>query len=375
MWAMEWGGDTGYLKHHVKGSELLEPAGVEACKKLINIRDREIDHAKICFVHTRAATKGSPDKNINNHPVFRKDGTYILVHNGVVQNDDDFFRETKVVRQAEVDTEALVAALDMGKDPADARKKLVNVFGSYAIAAMPLKKVDHVLLLRNTSPVVYCFKEDVFYFASTAKALATVFGFDRKAVKFKFMKQLAMPFPTDMKDDTYFIITKDGIQEEGEHKVDYQARNQIGYRGWVENHAGPPLHGPYGGTGRHYPQTALPAPVKGSVVAFREYAFVEAIGKWTPIGILPELMDSMGFGFLSPKESRNALCRKFSCFPILRGNEHMLVKCPACWNEVDGSEIQARKWHCPECTTTLIPPDMFRETSEHERKTGRFYST
>lgn len=368
---MEWGGDVGYVKHHVKGSELLQH------EKLAKVREKEINHAKICFVHTRAATKGSPDKNINNHPVFRKDGLYILVHNGVVHNDDDFFKETKITRQAEVDTEALVAALDLGKDPTDARKKLVDVTGSYAIAAMPQKKVDHVLLLRNTSPIVYAFRDDVLYFASTGRALASIFGLDTQAAKYKFMKQLAMPFPIDMKDDSYFIITKNGIEEEGEHKVSHRVvQHQGGYRGWVEDR--PPAgevihHGPYGPTPS---RPVLPSVIKGNVLEFREYHFAgENMGKWTALGILPDLLSSKGFGFPSVKEARNVLCRKFNSFPILRTDVDLLVKCPACWIDVSGKEIQDKKWHCPMCETTLIPPDVFREVVEGEKKSGRFYSS
>ena len=62
------------------------------------------------ILHTRWATKGSPQNNLNNHPIVS--GKIVGVHNGVLTNDDeifDYFRET---RKAQVDSEAAFALLN-----------------------------------------------------------------------------------------------------------------------------------------------------------------------------------------------------------------------------------------------------------------------
>jgi glucosamine 6-phosphate synthetase-like amidotransferase/phosphosugar isomerase protein len=63
------------------------------------------------IVHTRHATKGSVDENINNHPIMAPG--IALVHNGRCTNDDELFEMLSDVygRTAEVDSEAIAAVL------------------------------------------------------------------------------------------------------------------------------------------------------------------------------------------------------------------------------------------------------------------------
>lgn len=64
---------------------------------------------RVAIGHTRYATKGSPEKELNNHPVLAPG--VVLVHNGRVDNDDAIFGMTGLPRQGEVDSEALAAVL------------------------------------------------------------------------------------------------------------------------------------------------------------------------------------------------------------------------------------------------------------------------
>jgi glucosamine 6-phosphate synthetase-like amidotransferase/phosphosugar isomerase protein len=66
--------------------------------------------AKRVILHTRWATQGTPQNNLNNHPIVS--GKIVGVHNGVLSNDRqvfDYFRET---RKAQVDSEAAFALLN-----------------------------------------------------------------------------------------------------------------------------------------------------------------------------------------------------------------------------------------------------------------------
>jgi len=66
--------------------------------------------AKRVILHTRWATQGSPENNLNNHPIVS--GRIVGVHNGVLSNDNavfDYFREA---RKAQVDSEAAFALLN-----------------------------------------------------------------------------------------------------------------------------------------------------------------------------------------------------------------------------------------------------------------------
>lgn len=98
--------------------------------------------------HTRYATKGSPKKDDNNHPVLAPG--IVLVHNGRVDNDDAIFGATGIHRQGEVDSEALAALLAspevFGADhPADL---LTLVQGVAAVAWLNVGEPDVLHLAR-----------------------------------------------------------------------------------------------------------------------------------------------------------------------------------------------------------------------------------
>lgn len=57
------------------------------------------------ILHTRWATQGHPNNNDNNHPIVVPN--IVGVHNGVIQNDDEIFRDLGCERLAQVDSEAI----------------------------------------------------------------------------------------------------------------------------------------------------------------------------------------------------------------------------------------------------------------------------
>tara|TARA_B100001750_G_scaffold247523_1_gene273594 strand:+ start:3328 stop:4281 length:954 start_codon:yes stop_codon:yes gene_type:complete len=80
------------------------------------------------LLHTRFTTQGSTENNDNNHPVVR-DGI-VVTHNGVLSNDREVFEALGVSPTADVDTEAINAALRC-ESPGWA---LDNITGSMSVA-------------------------------------------------------------------------------------------------------------------------------------------------------------------------------------------------------------------------------------------------
>ena len=65
---------------------------------------------KRAILHTRWATQGSPQNNLNNHPIVS--GKIVGVHNGVLSNDRPIFDYLREARKAQVDSEAAFALLN-----------------------------------------------------------------------------------------------------------------------------------------------------------------------------------------------------------------------------------------------------------------------
>jgi len=70
------------------------------------------------ILHTRYATKGSPENNDNNHPIVIPNGV-VGVHNGVIVNDDDLFEDYGWERIGEVDSEAIFQLIANMAHPLD----------------------------------------------------------------------------------------------------------------------------------------------------------------------------------------------------------------------------------------------------------------
>lgn len=102
--------------------------------------------------HTRLATKGDPNDNDNNHPLFT--GNTAVVHNGCISNDDELFREHKYPRSGQVDSDILRAILDEKGFTKEGISALKKVNGSVALAAVSTKFPGKLILGRSGSPLV-----------------------------------------------------------------------------------------------------------------------------------------------------------------------------------------------------------------------------
>lgn len=136
------------------------------------------DNAKTILLHTRFATQGKPEDNVNNHPVLYE--TCFSVHNGIIRNDGEIFKELEIPRTAEVDSIAISAALSyhgFGSEE-DIKTALESLEGFYAIAAIdPEQKPGRLVLAKgSSSPLIVLNHPKCLMWASELKALKDAWG-------------------------------------------------------------------------------------------------------------------------------------------------------------------------------------------------------
>lgn len=132
----------------------------------------------IGIAHTRWATHGEPSAD-NAHPHVSMSGDLALVHNGIIENYQ-VLKEQLIDRgyqfKSSTDTEVLVQLIDSyyqqnGNDLVSAVCQSLNdVVGAYAIAVVECKNPDHIVVARQSSPLVVGVGKDNknFYIASDA---------------------------------------------------------------------------------------------------------------------------------------------------------------------------------------------------------------
>jgi len=138
---------------------------------------------QITFIigHCRLDTKGTPSREDNNHPMVV--GNVIGVHNGVIVNDDllfDSYGASLGHRKGTVDSEIIFSLINYHCSTLglSLRRSVVRtcekLAGSYACAAMDMRKPDTIALFRETHPIA------MEYFP-TAKTV--IFASERYAIE------------------------------------------------------------------------------------------------------------------------------------------------------------------------------------------------
>ena len=162
------------------------------------------------LVHTRASTKGSPLQAKNNHPMFKD--CSMVIHNGKLENDDELFRNLKLERNAETDSDILRAIIDEYGITDEAIDKLDKIRGSAAIAALSPEYPGKMLLGRSGSPLTIGSTPDFLMFASekhvihrAMKPIVERFGitFQQTSLDMAFG-----PYP----DHTVWILGPEGLE-------------------------------------------------------------------------------------------------------------------------------------------------------------------
>lgn len=126
---------------------------------------KDIAEAHIVIGHTRKWTQGKPDDNNNNHPISSKH--WVMVHNGCCSQMD---RIKGYKYAGEVDSEILLSHIE----ESDIIKGYAKLgWGSGAIALLPKKETNKLILVRHNEPTSIALNSDrdTVFFASTDTAL------------------------------------------------------------------------------------------------------------------------------------------------------------------------------------------------------------
>lgn len=174
------------------------------------IKDHLSDDITQVILHTRGASQGNPRVNKNNHPLTA--GKAALIHNGMLSNDDFLFKDLKLDRAADTDSDILRAIVDEFGFTKEAIRKLNRVNGGAAIAALHPDYPGKMLLGRSGNPIVLGSTPEFLVFASEKEAIHRSMRpwVERFGHWFQVMTpDLAFsPFP----NDTCWIIGERGVE-------------------------------------------------------------------------------------------------------------------------------------------------------------------
>ena len=125
--------------------------------------------------HTRWATHGKPTE-VNAHPHFSE--RFVLVHNGIIENEEALKRKylQNVKFNSDTDTEVIVHLLqkftDDGESTPVAIQHLISELeGSYALAIMDKTEPDTLYAVKNKSPLLIGTGKDFNMIGSDAMAM------------------------------------------------------------------------------------------------------------------------------------------------------------------------------------------------------------
>lgn len=172
--------------------------------------------------HTRLKTQGEPQNNMNNHPLFTKRGLSI-VHNGIIYNDRDIFGKNQK-RDAEVDSEAILAILSMKKKNRSLIHRIKNVYkkldGGFAVAMLDADDSERLVLFRKDNPIdlYYDSAGDIFYFCSEQEIMKEALGITTKS-KRGFNLHESNYHSYNMENNHSLILNKDGVESYKKHRT------------------------------------------------------------------------------------------------------------------------------------------------------------
>src|SRR4030095_11211051 len=159
------GGATGYLALDSKGVAEWHRA---ACggRDFTKYRRPVPKGTRILLAHTRWATQGLPAFMENNHPIRR--GSFYVIHNGHVSNDQELFQLADRVPFGQVDSEAIPARLASLGTLDKVPQVMEEIVGAAAIAAVDAENPRHLVLARgNSSPLHVLVTDKVVLWGST----------------------------------------------------------------------------------------------------------------------------------------------------------------------------------------------------------------
>lgn len=158
----------------------------EAFRGLLDakVSDARIAASPLAVIgHTRLVTNGGLETHANNQPVAR--GGIVGVHNGIIVNDAEIFAAHGLKREAEVDTEALLALLETheaaGAGPCEALRRAYGELRGTANVALLYQDAPLLLLATNNGSLYRLETAFGWVFASEEYILQSVIARHGKA--------------------------------------------------------------------------------------------------------------------------------------------------------------------------------------------------
>lgn len=189
---------------------------------------------EVVLIHDRAATKGDPRKNENNHPVYA--GITAVTHNGVIGNDDELFRDMKLERKAEVDTDIVRAILDAHGLERKGIDQLRRMRGSAALACVSPRYPSKLLLARSGSPLILASTPEKLYWASEKKAIHSAMRpfFQRHNMIWQANRVHGEVGFITMNNNSAYIIGENGLEWHQEFSpcASYASREYRAFENW-----------------------------------------------------------------------------------------------------------------------------------------------
>lgn len=221
---------TGVAFQQVDGSIQVykddEPANRFVLDNAFNeFLDEHLKEDTLTFLgHTRAATKGHPSINKNNHPMW--DGKVAVVHNGVITNDDQLFHELKYNRAAETDSDIFRAIISEQGFSTRALNQLNRISGSAAIAAVSTEFPRKLFLARSGNPIVLATTDDyqqLVWSSEKQPIYDSMRPWERKPPGYYFRKSRADYYFTNFPNETCWLIGDKPKADDGSDWIDWHA--------------------------------------------------------------------------------------------------------------------------------------------------------
>lgn len=147
------GGDaTGFVALGSEGVTEWQKAACSA-EEFTRYRRPVPKGTRTILAHTRWATQGLPAFVENNHPLRR--GSFFVIHNGHVNNDNKLFELAGRKPYGQVDSEAIVARLASLGSLGKVAKVMTEIDGAAAIAAVDESKPGDLVLARGYASPLY----------------------------------------------------------------------------------------------------------------------------------------------------------------------------------------------------------------------------
>ena len=143
-----WRGD-----HYV--AEKRPYAAEDLIQRSVRWKGLRFNPGSLYLLHTRAATDGDPNDNVNNHP--HQGAHSVMIHNGMVWNHEALAKEQGLDMKSECDSEILLRLMEAQETMHDGIKHMFQVIddatssASIATAVIDRRKPDRIYIARNSS--------------------------------------------------------------------------------------------------------------------------------------------------------------------------------------------------------------------------------